>query len=438
MFFKRQNHELIALRAEVQAARQFCEGLRNELMTVDLDAAGRVLAANQPFLQCMAGLERDWVGHTLLGQVAVHSPAARFNQPLEAALKQGVFFCGAFRLPRKAGAEAWLRAWLLPLRDAGQRLLGFSLHAHDMTQEIMAAQAHEHLINALRRSTAVIEFDLNGHVLCANEAFLQAMGYRLNQVQGKHHRQFCTAEDAASHQYEAFWNELRQGRFQANRFKRVDSQGRTVWLEASYNPVVDGDGRLYKVVKFATVITDQVAQEQAVAQAANIAYESSRHTDGHAQRGTQVVQQTVEVMRALAEQMRQAASGIEALDQQGQVIGTLVKTIGAIASQTNLLALNAAIEAARAGEQGRGFAVVADEVRQLAQRTTLATEEIVTVVKQNQALASEAVALIDTGHRQARQSLDLATEAGAMILEIRDGAQRVVDSVGRVAHQLQG
>ncbi|MFC6479020.1 methyl-accepting chemotaxis protein [Pseudomonas asuensis] len=136
-------------------------------------------------------------------------------------------------------------------------------------------------------------------------------------------------------------------------------------------------------------------------------------------------------MQQLARQMDHASEGIAALDKQSLVISSIVKTISGIAEQTNLLALNAAIEAARAGEQGRGFAVVADEVRQLASRTSKATEEIVSVVQENQALAQEAVSRMSAGKDQAEQGLALASEAGVVIVDIQDGAQRVVDAVGQ-------
>ncbi|WP_409520178.1 methyl-accepting chemotaxis protein [Pseudomonas sp.] len=141
-------------------------------------------------------------------------------------------------------------------------------------------------------------------------------------------------------------------------------------------------------------------------------------------------------MRGLETSMQQAAEGIQALDTQSRVIGSIIKTISDIAGQTNLLALNAAIEAARAGEQGRGFAVVADEVRQLASRTSTATEEIARVVQQNEQLALAAVAIIDTSKRQAEQGLSLAGETGAVITEIQDGAKRVVEVVGHFSSQL--
>ncbi|WP_256585617.1 methyl-accepting chemotaxis protein [Pseudomonas sp. FW305-70] len=200
--------------------------------------------------------------------------------------------------------------------------------------------------------------------------------------------------------------------------------------------MADANNHLYKVVKFATVITDQVNQEHAVAEAANIAYSTSQQTDRSAQRGNAVVTQAVDVMRDLAKHMQTAGDGIEALNEQSLVIGTIVKTISGIAEQTNLLALNAAIEAARAGEQGRGFAVVADEVRQLASRTSQATDEIVLVVRQNQDMARNAVALMTDGKLQAEQGLALAAEAGTVIVEIQDGAQKVVNAVGQFANQL--
>ncbi|WP_371262523.1 methyl-accepting chemotaxis protein [Pseudomonas sp. NBRC 111119] len=141
-------------------------------------------------------------------------------------------------------------------------------------------------------------------------------------------------------------------------------------------------------------------------------------------------------MRGLEASMQQAAEGIQALDTQSRVIGSIIKTISDIAGQTNLLALNAAIEAARAGEQGRGFAVVADEVRQLASRTSTATEEIARVVQQNEQLAQAAVAIIDTSKRQAEEGMALADQTGNVIIEIQDGAKRVVDIVGQFSSRL--
>ncbi len=436
MFNTRLKQELSALREELSSLQQVKESLESEMLCLTLDAEGRVEWANSNFLEELAYQSTQLVGRPIEDLTPPHVRKDEFQQRFKNALVRGEHFAGTVRLMRGNGQEAWLRSIVQPVRSSDGRIKHFSIFSSDLTRTIEASREHENLITALVRSTAVIEFDLGGHVLTANDRFLGGMGYSLAQIQGKHHRMFCEPEEYNSVEYQNFWKRLNAGEFVAARFKRVDSHGRVVWLEATYNPVLDATDRLYKVVKFATVITDQVNQEQAVAEAANIAYSTSLQTDNSAQRGTTVVTQAVDVMRDLAKHMQQAGEGIEALNAQSQVIGTIVKTISGIAEQTNLLALNAAIEAARAGEQGRGFAVVADEVRQLASRTSKATEEIVGVVRQNQDMARDAVSLMTDGRLQAEQGLALAAEAGTVIVEIQDGAQKVVSAVGQFANQL--
>ena len=436
MFNTRLKQELSALREELSSLQQVKESLESEMLCLTLDAEGRVEWANANFLSELAYQGSQVLGRPIDDLVPAHVRHDEFQQRFKNALVRGEHFAGTVRLMRGNGQEAWLRSIVQPVRSSDGRIKHFSIYSSDLTRTIEASREHENLITALVRSTALIEFDLGGHVLTANARFLGGMGYSLAQIQGKHHRMFCEPEEYNSAEYQNFWKRLNAGEFVAARFKRVDSHGRVVWLEATYNPVLDANDRLYKVVKFATVITDQVNQEQAVAEAANIAYSTSLQTDNSAQRGTTVVTQAVDVMRDLAKHMQQAGEGIEALNAQSQVIGSIVKTISGIAEQTNLLALNAAIEAARAGEQGRGFAVVADEVRQLASRTSKATEEIVGVVRQNQDMARDAVSLMTEGRLQAEQGLALAAEAGTVIVEIQDGAQKVVSAVGQFANQL--
>ena len=146
----------------------------------------------------------------------------------------------------------------------------------------------------------------------------------------------------------------------------------------------------------------------------------------------QVLSAQVAAMASMNTMLQQ----IESLNQFTKQLEDMAAEVAKIASQSNLLALNAAIEAARAGEQGRGFAVVADEVRQLASRTSRATEEIIGVVRQNQDMARDAVALMADGKLQAEAGLALAAEAGTVIVEIQDGAQKVVNAVGQFANQL--
>ncbi|MFJ4154858.1 methyl-accepting chemotaxis protein [Pseudomonas sp. NPDC089752] len=436
MFNSKLKKENQQLREDLFSVEQVKSSLDSEMLVLQLDPQGRIEMVNGNFEKEMHYRPEQLIGRHIEDIVPAHVKKLDFFQRMKTAITRGEHLNGAFRLLRGNGEEAWLRSILQPVKSSDGRIKHFSMHSSDLTRTIETSREHESLIKALMRSTAVIEFNLDGQVLTANDRFLQTMGYTLEQVRGKYHRMFCEPEEASSAGYQAFWEKLRRGEYVAERFKRVDAHGRTVWLEASYNPIIDAHDVLYKVVKFATVITDQVNQEQAVAQAADIAYNTSLETDSSARKATDVVTQTVEVMRGLEGSMQDAAEGIQALDKQSKVIGAIIKTISDIAGQTNLLALNAAIEAARAGEQGRGFAVVADEVRQLASRTSTATEEIAKVVQQNEQLAQAAVDIIDTSKRQAEQGLALAADTGGVIVEIQEGAKKVVDAVGQFSSQL--
>ncbi|HGA2316655.1 TPA: methyl-accepting chemotaxis protein [Pseudomonas putida] len=436
MFNSKLKKEIQQLREELMAIEQVKSSLDSEMLVLQLDPQGRIEQVNGNFESEMLYRAEQLIGRNIEDIVPAHVKKLDFYQRMKNAITRGEHLNGAFRLLRGNGQEAWLRSILQPVKGADGRIRHFTMHSSDLTRTIEASREHESLIKALMRSTAVIEFNLDGEVLTANDRFLQTVGYSLEQVRGKHHRLFCEPEEASSAGYQAFWDKLRRGEYVADRFKRIDAHGRTIWLEASYNPIFDAHDVLYKVVKFATVITEQVNQEQAVAQAADIAYNTSLETDSSARKATEVVTQTVDVMRGLEGSMQDAAEGIQALDKQSKVIGAIIKTISDIAGQTNLLALNAAIEAARAGEQGRGFAVVADEVRQLASRTSSATEEIAKVVQQNEQLAQAAVDIIDTSKRQAEQGLALAADTGGVIVEIQEGAKKVVDAVGQFSSQL--
>ncbi|MEC5398955.1 methyl-accepting chemotaxis protein [Uliginosibacterium sp. H1] len=436
MFNTQLKNEIASLREELSSIEQIRASLDQEMIFVELDMQGRIERVNANFEKEMLHRGDQLSGRSLLDLIPEHVRGSDFHLRVKRALERGEHLAGVIRLLRGDGEEAWLRSILQPVLNSAGKLLRFTLYASDLTRTIENSREHENLIQALQRSMAVIEFNLDGEVLTANDRFLDGMGYSLAQIQGKHHRMFCEPQEYNSPQYEAFWGKLRRGEFVTDRFKRVDSHGKVVWLEASYNPIIDAHDRLYKVVKFATVVTEQVEREAAVATAASIAYDTSRATDASAKQGAAVLQQTVDVMHELARHMQEAVQGIQALDQQSQAIGSIVSAIRGIADQTNLLALNAAIEAARAGEQGRGFAVVADEVRQLAARTSSATEEITQVVLKNQQLAGDAVATIDRGKQQTERSLELSRQASTKIVEIQDGAQRVVDAVGQFANQL--
>lgn len=436
MFNGQLKKQLQAQHAELLLLRQLQEQLAAARLAITIDAEFRMVSVNEELAQALGYKINQLVNRPMTDIVPAYVKNLDCFRNFHMAVSQCKPIDDDYRFLHADGRLKWLHIDWYPIADEQGRLIEMRGYARDVTNEIQLTRENESFMAALLRSTAVIQFKLDGKVITANEQFLQATGYALNEIVGKHHSMFCTADFSSSPEYQEFWRTLNRGEFVADRFKRIDSRGHDLWLTASYNPVYDSEGKLCKVVKFASVVTEQVNRELEVREAASTAYDISKQTDTAAVRGASVVRDTVQTMQRIAAEVVSATQGIEAVGQQSQLISSIVQTIGGIAAQTNLLALNAAIEAARAGEQGRGFAVVADEVRQLAGRTSAATEEIVNVVQKNHSLVEAAIKDMANSREEASKGLALASQAGDVIIEIQDGAKQVVSAVSRFNNEI--
>jgi len=390
-----------ALRTHAELAAKF-DALSRSQAVIEFTPDGTILTANANFLDAMGYILPEVQGqHHAMFVEEAHSDSPGYRAFWD-ALRRGTHQSAEFKRVAKGGRAVWLQASYNPVLDHAGRVVKIVKFAADISAQKLRALDNDGQIAALNRSQAVIAFDPTGAILDANQNFLDAMGYRLDEIRGQHHSLFVDATERACAAYRAFWEKLGRGEFAAGEVRRIARGGREVWIQATYNPIADTDGTVLKVVKFATDITAQVHERQRRAEAQRaigtdldaigIAIEHVTRqtaeavgTVGQVSNDIQCVasgaeelsasvgeisQQVSHAARMAGEAVEQArhTSGIVAgLSGQAAQIGEVVTMIQGIAAQTNLLALNATIEAARAGAAGKGFAVVASEVKALAE-----------------------------------------------------------------------
>ena len=420
--------------AEHNDSKAIVEALGNAFLIARITTGGTIKSVSPRFCQLMGAAAEQIVGT----QESRFMPSRHEGQEVVQATRRKESICGTFKRVSHDGKVFWLEGSYSPLLDTAGQVTDVVFSAVDITEKVLREHEARTIMAAVSLTTAIIEFDPHGNVLGANQRFLKLMGYSEQELKGKQHQMFCERELVDSAAYKTFWEGLRAGEFSRGLFKRLDRKGHVVWLEASYNPVYDMDGKLVKVVKFASDVTSRVLTAEKESSGAAQAYRICQQTEKLVESGSTILDETVREMQMISGSIEHSAQRVAQLGDRSEQITKIVNTIKNIADQTNLLALNAAIEAARAGEQGRGFAVVADEVRLLASRTAQSTTEIAQMIGLILQETRAAVDSINGSRDAAERGVGLANAAGAAMAGVREGTLSAVKAVSMVANKGDG
>jgi methyl-accepting chemotaxis protein len=336
----------------------------------------------------------------------------------------------------KGGKEVWILASYNPILDENGKPFKVVKFATDVTDDKLRTSDLAGQIAAIGKSQAVIEFNMDGTVRTANDNFLKALGYSLEDIKGHHHSMFVEPAERDTLAYREFWASLIRGEYQAAEYKRIGKGGREVWIQASYNPIMDLNGKPFKVVKYATDTTDQVI--------ARMKSERVRSMMESVAAGAEELNASVrEISEAMVKSRNTATSAVDKVvsaDSQAQRLSTaaqamsgIVELIGNITGQINLLALNATIESARAGEAGRGFAVVASEVKNLANQAKQATDKITSEIDSLNEISGDVVSALEAIKHEIQNVSEYVTATAAAVEEQSTVTSEMSSSMQRAA-----
>jgi methyl-accepting chemotaxis protein len=238
--------------AEAQAA-----AISKSQAVIEFEMDGTIITANQNFLDALGYRLEEIKGRHHSMFVAPEARDSAEYRKFWADLNRGEFQSGEYKRAGNGGREVWIQASYNPILDRSGKPCRVIKFASDVTAKKMRSMEDAGKIAAIGRAQAVIEFNLDGTIIAANDAFLHALGYPLAEIQGKHHGMFVAPEERNSEAYREFWAKLGRGEFQSGEYKRIGKGGKEVWILASYNPILDDAGKPFKVVKFATDISAQ-------------------------------------------------------------------------------------------------------------------------------------------------------------------------------------
>jgi methyl-accepting chemotaxis protein len=346
---------------------------------IEFNMDGTIITANENFLKVLGYSLGEIQGrhHNMFVEPATRDSAA--YREFWAGLNRGEYQAAEYKRIGKGGREVWILASYNPVLDEKGKPFKVVKFATDVTEQKLKTADLAGQIAAIGKSQAVIEFNMDGTIIGANENFLKTLGYSLGEIKGHHHGMFVDPAERDSATYRESWAKLNRGEYQAGEYKRIGKGGKQVWIQASYNPILDLNGKPFKVVKYATDTTAQVLTRMGNERVRGM----METVAAGAEELNASVREISEAMTKSRQTAMSAVTEVESADSQAtrlndaaQAMSGIVELIGNITGQINLLALNATIESARAGEAGRGFAVVASEVKNLANQAKQATDKI--------------------------------------------------------------
>jgi len=396
------------------------EAISKSQAVIEFDLDGTIIDANENFLGAVGySLDEIQGKHHSMFVEPAYAQGSEYKQ-FWASLKAGKFQSGEYKRFGKGGKQIWIQASYNPIRDQNGEPFKVVKFATDVTQDKLKAADVSGQIEAIHKSQAVIEFNLDGTIITANKNFLDTLGYSLDEIVGKHHSMFVEREMRDSNEYGDFWARLNAGQFEAAEYKRVGKGGKEIYIQASYNPIFDLNGKPYKVVKFATDVTQQVIDRmrsehirkmmESVAAGSEELNVSVKEISDSMTKSQATTTDTFNLVVSTDDATQRLSTAAESM-------GGIVEAINNITGQINLLALNATIESARAGEAGRGFAVVANEVKNLAGQAKTATEQIASEIDNMRGISGDVVTSLDGIKRSMQQVLDYVSSTAAAVEE---------------------
>ena len=403
---------------------------------IEFNLDGTIVTANDNFLAALGYRLEEIVGKHHRMFVTQEEQSGPAYQEFWSRLNSGQFQSGEFRRVAKGGRDVWILASYNPVLDEKGKPFKVVKFATDVTAEKLRSADLGGQIAAIHKSQAVIEFSLDGTILTANENFQRTLGYSLAELQGRHHSMFVEDAERSGDSYRAFWAALNRGEYQAGEFKRVGRGGKEVWIQASYNPILDLDGKPFKVVKYASDITRQVlvrmGNEKVRGMMESVAA-GSEELNASVREISEAMTKSRETATGAVERVASADQQAQRLTAAAQAMSGIVELIDNITGQINLLALNATIESARAGEAGRGFAVVASEVKSLANQAKQATDKIGQEIDNLNNISGDVVSALTTIKQAIDHVSEYVTSTAAAIEEQSTVTSEMSNSMQRAA-----